>query len=81
MVQVDFVVCHNLVVPVILCCDFCGPFFEATRPRAKPLEMENGSTIPNVRKRLKRAAQNRVPTQAAQEMQSMYPISTKLHTA
>lgn len=81
VVQLDFVVCDSLAAPVILGCDFCDRFVEAIRPRAKTVEMADGSTVPIVRKPLKRATKKRVPLPAAQEPTNTSPVSTKFRVA
>ncbi|CAN8062292.1 unnamed protein product [Agarophyton chilense] len=80
-VQLDFVVCNSLAAPVIHCCDFCDRFVEAIRPRTRTGMMDDGSTIPIVRKPLNRATQKKDPLPVVQESFDKDPRSTRLKVA
>ncbi|CAN8069508.1 unnamed protein product, partial [Agarophyton chilense] len=56
VVKLDFIVCRKLATPIILGCDFCDKFIDAIRPRLKRVEMEDGSSVPIVRRPLRRAS-------------------------
>ena len=47
---VEFIVCDSLAAPAILGCDFCDKHVEAILPRQRSVELEDGTTIPIVRK-------------------------------
>ncbi len=47
---VEFLVFSKLAVPPILGGDYCEKFVEAIRPRVKLVELDDGSTVPIVRK-------------------------------
>lgn len=81
MVQLDLDVCDKLAALVTLGCDFSDRFVPAIRPRAKTMEMEKDSTIPIVRKPLKRASRKLVPMPAAQKMHNKDVVATKLRIA
>lgn len=51
---VDFVVCTSLGAQAILGADYCDKFVEAIRPRAKLVEMDDGTTVPIVRRVMRR---------------------------
>lgn len=65
VVKLDFLVCKQLAAPVILGCDFCDRFVESIRPRARTVEMEDGTSVPIVRRPLRRALKKQVPLPAA----------------
>ena len=50
----DFIICQQLAAPMILGADYCDRFVEAIRPRKKLIELDDGSTVPIVRRPLKR---------------------------
>ena len=54
LVKAEFLVCERLAAPAILGCDFCDRFVEAIYPRKRVVELEDGSTIPIVRRPLRR---------------------------
>ena len=54
LVALDFVVCLELAAEVILGCDFCDRFVESIHPRRREIELDDGSTVPIVRRPLKR---------------------------
>ena len=47
---VEFIVCRSLAASAILGADYCDRFVEAIRPKKKLVELEDGSTIPIVRR-------------------------------
>ena len=49
---VESIVCDSLAGPVILGCDFCDKHVESILPRQRLVELEDGTTIPIVRKLL-----------------------------
>ena len=51
---VTFYVAERLAADVILGCDFCDRHIEAIRPRKRLVEMDDGSTVPIVRRPDKR---------------------------
>lgn len=53
-VYIDFIVCLSLAAPATLDADFWNRFEEAIRPRKKPIELDDGSNMPIVRRPLKR---------------------------
>ena len=53
IVKVECIVCERLAVPVILVCDFCDRFVEATFPRKRLIGMEDGTTVPITRSSLR----------------------------
>ena len=53
--KAEFIVCERLAAPVIVGCDFCDRFVEAIYPRKKTIELDDGSTVPIVRRPLKRS--------------------------
>lgn len=66
IVQLDFFVCHKVTAPVTLGCEFCLRHIEANQPRAKAVEMANGSNVSVLHEPLKLATQKGVPIPAAQ---------------
>ena len=54
IVKLDFIVCESLAASVILGADFCDRFIEAIYPRKKSVELDDGSTVPIVRRPLSR---------------------------
>ena len=66
MMRTEFIVCERLADPVILGCDFCDRFIEAIYPRKRLVELDDGSTVPIVRRPLKRDS-TAPPLPAAQE--------------
>ena len=46
----DFKVVERLAVPVILGCDYCDKHVEAIRPRQRVVELDDGTTVPILRK-------------------------------
>ena len=66
LVKVEFIVCERLAAAVILGCDFMDRFVEAIYPRRKTIEMDDGTTVPIVRRPLKRPPQS-PPLPTAQE--------------
>ena len=46
----EFLVCDRLAAPVILGCDFCDRVVEAIYPRKRVVELDDGSTVPIVRR-------------------------------
>ena len=66
LVKLDFIVCERLAAPVILGCDFCDRFVEAIKPRKKLVELEDGTTVPIVRRPLARSSRA-VPLPHSQE--------------
>lgn len=78
MAQLDSFVWDKLAASVIVVCGFFDHVAEAICPCARAMKMDNGSTVPIVRKLLKRATQKQVTIPAAQEKESKDPISTKL---
>ncbi|CAN8072774.1 unnamed protein product [Agarophyton chilense] len=59
LVKVKFVVCRSLAAPIVLGCDYCDRFVEAIRPRSRLITLDDGSTVPIVRRPLRK-----VPTAA-----------------
>ena len=64
----DFIICERLAAAVILGADFCDRFVEAIHPRKKNVELDDGTTIPIVRRPLKRLPAS-VPLPPPQEFQ------------
>ena len=56
-----FIVCDNLAAPLILGTDFCDTYVEAIRPKKKVVELDDGTTIPIVRRALKSALARDLP--------------------
>ncbi len=63
---VTFYVAERLATTVILGCDFCDRYIESIRPRRRLIQLDDGSTVPIVRKPDKRA-DNSVPLPEDQE--------------
>ena len=63
---VTFYVVERLATEVILGCDYCDKHVESIRPRRRLVEMEDGSTVPIVRRPDKRK-HNTVPLPEEQE--------------
>ena len=63
---VKFKVVERLGTDVILGCDFCDKYLEATHPRKRPIELHDGTTVP-ILKRLEGRAKHSVPLPAEQE--------------
>lgn len=55
VVMLPFIVCTTLAAPVVLGCDYCDRFVEAIRPKNREVELDDGSTVPIVRRPLKRS--------------------------
>ena len=53
--KVEFIVCERLAAPVFIGSDFCDRFVEAIYPRKKTIELDDGSTVPIVRRPLERS--------------------------
>ena len=56
LVDVQFIVCNKLAASMILGADFCDRYVEAIRPRLRKVELEDGSTIPIIRKPCRRTS-------------------------
>ena len=54
--RITFYVSDRLAAPVILGCDFCDTHVEAIRPRRRVVELDDGTTVPIVRRPQKRSA-------------------------
>ena len=65
--KAEFIVCEQLAAPVIIGCDFCDRFAEAIYPRKKTIELGDGSTVPIVRRPLKRSPKS-LPLPTSQDM-------------
>ena len=63
---IEFIMCDSLAAPVILGCNFCDKHVEAILPRQRLVELEDGTTIPIVRKPLGRV-RKAPPLPVAQE--------------
>lgn len=50
--RAEFIVCETLEVPVVRGCDYCNKCVEALRPRMKEVELDNGVTVPIIRRPL-----------------------------
>ena len=53
--KAEFILCERLAAPVIVGCDFCDLFVEAIYSRKETIELDDGSTLPIVRRPLKRS--------------------------
>ncbi len=63
--QVTFYVAERLATDFILGCDFCDKHVEAIRPRKKLLELNDGTTVPIIRKNKCRRKQIPLPDSAS----------------
>ena len=63
---VKFNVVERLGTDVILGCDFCDKHIEAIRPRKRLIELDDGTTVP-ILKRPESRAKHSVPLPAEQE--------------
>lgn len=59
----EFILCERLAAPVKNGCDFCDRVVEAIYPRKKTIQLDDGSTVPILRRPLKRSRSSRLPVQ------------------
>lgn len=81
MVNLEYIVCKSLVVPVIMAWDYFDRFFKSVQPRLKQVKLEDGTVVPIVLQPLKRAPKRQVPLLLAQEASPATRESTKLQVA
>lgn len=60
--HIDFIICQSLAAPAIFDADFCGRFVEAIRPRKKLIEPNEVSTLPIVKRPMKRIPTSPLPS-------------------
>ena len=79
--KVPFLVAEKLAAPVILGADFCDRYVEAIRPRKRVVELDDGSTVPIVRRPAKRPS-NGPPLPSQQEYEPLKgKVSPKVKSA
>ena len=59
-----FLVVPKLAVPALLCADFCDEHVETIRPRRRIVELDDGTTIPIVRRRFNNSLRDESSTYA-----------------
>ena len=59
--RIEFIVCKTLAAPAILGADFCDRFVSAIRPSQKIVELDDGSSVPIVRRPLRNASRRSGP--------------------
>ena len=77
VIKDDFIVCERLAAPLIVGCDLCDKYVEAIYPRRRTVELADGSTIPIVRRPMKRHA-SAPPLPAVQEHAAQGRDTTKV---
>jgi len=60
----SFLVVPKLAVPALLCADFCDEHVETIRPRRRIVELDDGTTIPIVRRRFNNSLRDESSTYA-----------------
>lgn len=67
VVKLNFMFCHSLAALVTLGCDYCERFVKAIRPTPRLVELEEGYSVPMVRKSLKLGTKKELPLSAVLE--------------